>query len=236
MSNAFPAPPPKCDTPDGAKAAQDWARSVVERQLAILGQLAEDGLQIVQAIKRQAMGESAPDGAAAPEVFHGDLALAYARVARAVRMTLLLQSKLIADLQAFDKGAVHLAAYVCARTPNRAGPQKERIGRTVGRIAQAQFNDDEVVELMTLETVERLEHDELYGDVLARPASEIIAQICRDLDLEPDWAALAQEAWARDEMASGAVGSPLAGLMAEDRRGAEPGSEPPPLRARAASP
>ena len=41
---------------------------------------------------------------------------------------------------------------------------------------------------------------------------ETIALICRELGLSPDWQALAQEAWARQEIDSGAVGAPLRAL------------------------
>jgi hypothetical protein len=63
-----------------------------------------------------------------------------------------------------------------------------------------------------LEASERLDRDDVYGDLLARPVSELVALICRDLGLDPDWPVLADEAWAREEMADGAPGWPLAGL------------------------
>ena len=62
---------------------------------------------------------------------------------------------------------------------------------------------------MAREAREWLNDDTLVGD-LNRPYSEIIADICRDLGIEPDWAVLSQEAWARGRVARGRPGAPLA--------------------------
>jgi hypothetical protein len=113
-----------------------------------------------------------------------------------------------------------------------------RIHRIVRRVAWAQGKAIEEVERLARDAVDRLDQDELYGDLLSRPVSEIIAHICRDLRLEPDWPQLAEEAWAQDEIASGAAGAPLAALMAEeaDARRLTAVTKPIRFAARAASP
>ena len=89
--------------------------------------------------------------------------------------------------------------------------RKSQVERAVEQAAQAQHADDEdAVEQLVFDARERLERENLYGDIMTRPVSEIIDAICRDLGLHPDWARLAQEGWAQDEIASGAVGPPLA--------------------------
>jgi len=45
--------------------------------------------------------------------------------------------------------------------------------------------------------------------VLTRPVGELIALICRDLGLSPDWSLLAEEAWAQAEIAGGEAQSPF---------------------------
>jgi hypothetical protein len=203
-----------------------WARALLERQLWILGQLAEGGLEIARAIERAAVDKATDDAVrdAAP--------MAYARVARAVRLTILLQSKLIADLQALEAKAMQLARSETLdqdiARPRLEREQKTRIHRIVRRVAWAQGEEIEEVDRLGREAVERLDQDELYGDLLSRPVSEIIAHICRDLGLEPDWPQLAEEAWAKDEIESGAAGSPLAAVAEA--------AEPIPFPARAASP
>ena len=66
---------------------------------------------------------------------------------------------------------------------------------------------------------------------------ELVALICRDFGLEPNWDALAQEAWAQAEIASGAPGSPFLedwddNEEGEDVEAPEPGPEPPVCRPR----
>ena len=52
---------------------------------------------------------------------------------------------------------------------------------------------------------------------MTRPLSELVADICRDLGLAPDWAKLAAARWARTEMRGEQVGAPLSALMAAKR-------------------
>jgi hypothetical protein len=211
MSPQIPSPA------DAADAPRDWARPILDRQLALLGRLAEAGLQIAVALERQATGKADAD---AP-VISGDIALAYARAARAVRLTVALQSKLIADRQAFEAGVVKDRAQAAKdRDYRRIWDKPKQITRVEGavwRIAGAAHPDDlETAEQLALEAGERLADEDLYGDILARPFSDIVADICRDLDLEPDWDSLSREAWAKKEIASGAIGAPLAAVLARD--------------------
>ncbi len=208
-----PSQPTQTAAPASAAAPEDWARALLERQLWILGQLAEGGLEIARALERQATGAGSGEG---QEAIHANIPMAYSRVARAVRMTILLQSKLIGEMQTIQAKAAHEAAHAhCLRGTQRVGlvhTQKARIGRIVGRIAWTDANDNGKADRMEREAVELLDQDELYGDVLTRPVSEIIAHICRDLGLEPDWPQLAEEAWAQAEIKSRRAGAPLAGL------------------------
>jgi hypothetical protein len=203
-----------------ADNAEDWARPLIERQLAMLGRLAEAGLEIAVALERQATAADAD----APPVARGDIALAYARVARAVRMTLALQSKLIKDLQALEAGAAQALADAEAEQDDvqlaLEEDRKARIERIVGRVIKAERDDKDAVERLAAEASERLDDEDLYGDVLARPFSEVVADIRRDLGLHPDWGRLAQEPWAREELDSGEAGAPLAAMIA---------GRPPPL-------
>ena len=201
---------------DDAQAGGGGAVAREERQLAMLDRLAEAGLNIVLAIERQAM--QAPVSAA-PPVFLGDLALSYSRAARAVRMTIALHSRLVGE---HHKQVVEARAQFRVDELRYAAPRKARIGRIVERVAWAEHDDDETVDRLVIEASERLEDSDLYGDVMTRPFSEIIDRICRDLDLTPDWPDLAQEAWAREEIAGGAVGAPLAGFA--PRRSSPPRS------------
>jgi hypothetical protein len=191
----------------------DWARAYALRQLQLLGELAEIGLDVARAVERQASGRNDDQ----PEVFQGDLALAYSRVSRAVRLTLMLQAKLIEDLRAADMaGAEERAAAEAeaAKDLERRDPayqRKARVEAIVERLIEAEHPDEEeTVDDVLREAAERLDDEDLYGDLLERPVSELVARLCKDLGLEPDWAELAEEFWAVREVQSGRPGWPLA--------------------------
>ncbi len=213
---------------------RDWARPWLERQLAILGRLAEDGLEIAQAIKRQAVqavqAVAADDPAPAPKVVRGDVTVAYARAARAVRLTLMLQAKVIEAIQALDRKQSADAAAARTRAeidrPGLIRRRKHRVQRAVWRVASGAFDDNNTLERLFKEAGECLDADDIYGDILDTPMSELIAAICNDLGLSPDWPTLAQEAWAKGELESGKVGAPLAALAANDPGEAPVGAEP----------
>jgi hypothetical protein len=168
-----------------AEPAEEASRR--ERQIAVLGEIAEIGLSIAREIEAQLTArEMAPEKAA----------VAYGRVARAVRLTIALQGRLVAEAREPAPDA--------ARQARRA-----QVNRIVRRVVGEGTRDVDICVYRWGQARERLEHDDIYGDLLARPASEIVAQVCQDLGVAPNWARLAQEAWARDEIATGAPGSPL---------------------------
>jgi hypothetical protein len=181
----MPAAAALAETPD---APDTWARPMLERQLQVLGRLAEAGLEIATALEAQAKGGEA--------VVQGDVAMAYNRVARAVRQTIMLQSKLIEALRDRESAAADRAA---ARKANAA-----RIVR--GVIEDERDNDAERAERLKAEAAERLEGED-FGDLTTRPFGEVVADICGDLGLSPDWLALAQDCYAAEAALSGKAGA-----------------------------
>ncbi len=175
----------------------------LERQLAMLDALAAAGVQAAREVGRQA--EAQQSSAA-------EISLAYARVSRAVRLAILLQTQLVEEAQtrqARIRKAVEDAEDLKGET------RKARVERIVERLAvQTHPHDEEQVDRIVCEAGDRLDDMDLYGDLLQRPLSELVARICKDLDLTPDWTALAQELWAAEEMQSGEVGWPLASTSA----------------------
>jgi hypothetical protein len=179
-----------------------WARSLYEQQVAVLGQFAETGLAIALSIGRQvkAAEEAAGD---VPERAIID----FARVSRSVRLTLMLQARLIKELIAFDnKVALDTAWDHGQRTRDRKAQAEGIMERIIGRA----HDDPETIESLIWETSERLDREDLYGPLLSHPVSELVAMICKDLGLDPDWSRLAREAWAKAEIESGITGWPLA--------------------------
>jgi hypothetical protein len=157
------------------------------RQLELLGELAEIGLDIARAIERQVKRNEPEPSIAELQV----AATAYARVARAVRQTILLQTRLLAD---------HAAAAA------KAGDLRRRVTDIVRQAIEDEHEDAEQVERLAVEAAEGLEQDR-YGDVLGRPIADIVADICRDLGLHPDWRGLDREIKAVQAFARGAAGA-----------------------------
>jgi hypothetical protein len=183
-------------------AADPAADARLDRQLEKLDRLADLGLEIVESLAAQAKGGL--------QVVEGDIALAYERVARGVRMAVMLQSRLIEDLRL----AREKPAKAAPDAADPAAARKDQVARIIKRVAQQDGRlDNYQAGCARTEARERLEHDDIYGPVMSLPISELVAAICRDFGLTPDWARLAEEAWAQDEIDSGDIGEALEALL-----------------------
>ena len=186
-----PAPPTGQPSDD-----RSWARPLFEQQIALLGELAEAGMAVATSIRDQVVAGE------------GDLlalAGAYDRVARAARMAILLQSKLIKQLLDWDRQTASLAA-----------PQDRREAQIQRAADERDREQAEHIERLVGQASERLDQDDIYKEVNSRPVSELIAMICRDIGLDPDWPRLTQEAWVQKETAGAGGRSPFAALAAQD--------------------
>jgi hypothetical protein len=209
LADALPA------SADPGVEACDDPRPLIERQLWVLERLAEAGLNIALGLEREALAASPPPGApddrteaqrAATAATLGDLALAYSRASRSVRLCIALQTRLITEAEDAAKAARKDAVTdAILDSPDRS----PCIQRIVRRIARAEHDDDVTVDWLVRQAGERMADSDRFGDIMRLPISEIIAGICRDLNLSPDWSQLAQEAWAVKELATAAPGEAL---------------------------
>jgi hypothetical protein len=134
-------------------------------------------------------------------------------------MAVLLQSELAGGREDPDAAALQAEA-------GRRAVQRERAVRIVQRVARDHCRREPfAVSVIAREAAERLDNDDIYGLVASRPVGELVAMLCRDLGLEPDWDALAAEAWAQAEIDSAPEGSPFLDDDDEDDS-AEPDPEP----------
>jgi hypothetical protein len=202
----LPSPPADANPSDDLVAGgdEDWARAMLCQDLQVLSELTDIGMGLARGLRRQAEG-----AADAGVVTQGDISLAYGRVSRAVRLTVALRARLIGELRNLERSLAHGGTWdgQTARTA-----RTERVERIVQRIAAADGDGDADGVERVSEACERLEDDDLYDDVMTQPVSVLVARICEALGLAPDWPRLAGEPWARAELASGAVGPPLADL------------------------
>jgi hypothetical protein len=151
---------------------------MIEGQLAMLTELAGIGMEIARAAGRRAcaLAEGGDTGSGGL-----DPGLSYARAARAVRLTIALQSKLARDLAALDEAGTR------ARTAD-AARRRDRIHRRVEQVIEAEEGDAGEAERLSSNAWERLT-DEDESALLDRPIEELVAQICQDLGLSPSWPA-----------------------------------------------
>jgi hypothetical protein len=238
---SFPLDPPPLPAGDTAAERTLRARAVAGRQMAVLERLADAGMTVVAAIEREARAYlDAPHTAAdtAPEATGADdaaedlsdsldddaphapseatrpmqgLAMAYARAARAVRLTLALQSRVLRELEEVERQGRSNAWPDQCWLKDRRAERGARIGRILARVIDAaEPEDDERAQALRTEAGEKLADADVYGDAAVRPMGEIVARICADLGLSPDWSALAREAWAEAEAQGGDPASPFA--------------------------
>jgi hypothetical protein len=194
-------------------AAIALTAQIAGRQLRMLQELAEIGMSLARALERgvQEVSEfprefflSAPGVSA-----RADPADAFARIARGVRLTLALESRIAADLAA---GPAALARRILERraAAETAALQADdarhaahgRLGSAARRLAEgdaALAHDEEAERDEDLEPAQIVRRDlagalretltehEAWAGRLDRPAEEILDRICRDFGLNPDW-------------------------------------------------
>ena len=190
------------DPADDGALPDGWERARLERQLAELDRLADMGMALAGAIHRRVTED---DGSASvADLQHA--AIDFSRVARAVRLTFALQSRLIAEFKAPVRAAGSAAAAKAESKPlqvrwiGQLSPaekaRRDRLKRVVRTVAESEGRDAEAAERLSLEAAERVEDDEIFGDMMARPFAEIVALICKDLGLKPNWESFADDVWA----------------------------------------
>ena len=195
------------------------------RRLAVLQELTEAGMEIVAALRveTQARAEAQSQALAqgeAPPPGVGDLALTFSRVARAVRQTLALEARLVRDHHQDSAGEAARPAPAPSSEPVRPPPSPARqkrayeISRVVDEAIEAEVADVDESEDLFNAMSEHLDEAADRLDFMDRPVGAIIADICRALDLSPDWSLWADRDWAMAEALDQAPGSPYAGDIA----------------------
>jgi hypothetical protein len=210
------------DTPDPAKER-------AARRLRVLEELAEIGLAIARGLREQAAVELArarqaqeswtPPGAGPAPAPRGgrDIAMAYARVAKAVRLTLWLEERLTdpargpaASPEAENSGAEPAGAGQRARRKLSDAAVKDMCRERVERAIDAEATG-EAAERLRCDLHERLDDIDEMAELAGLPLDEIIARLCQDLGLTPD-ASLAAETEAElPKRREGAAGAARAG-------------------------
>jgi hypothetical protein len=215
---------------------RDAAAARTERNLALLQELVDIGMDVARMVQQQAAAQAAGERIEAPLWSEGGVSLALLRIHRAVRQTVALQAKLDGDREARDEARAAKRAVAAAQERGRQKKLavKGIVERAIESDALSQFG----AEKMRIDLYERLADadDTRFGD---RPISVIIARICRDLHLPFDpslWQGL-DEAGEKveakppdDSPGSGRVAAPAMSRRPKPpARRAATGSDPPPI-------
>ncbi|MGB8843592.1 MAG: hypothetical protein WCC64_21280 [Aliidongia sp.] len=188
-------------------------------KLGMLREMAEMGMEMARDVRDQAVAEPAPEPPAKPSRDSDALARAFARLTRAVRIAIALHTRLEEDhrRQGEASAADRARRATEARDQHRAY-QRDKVKRVIDATLDAAAGDDDddagedgnERERLEDEWRERLLDFDDYALGGTRSIGEIIARICRDLGVTPDWTRWVDADWARDEMATKPPGSPYA--------------------------
>jgi hypothetical protein len=185
------------------EAPVDGAAAWAERRLRLLSDLAEAGVEIALALKDRIIETAAADPEPASAGDCADLTRAFDRASRAARMAIALRDRLAKDEPLPGQTAR-------AQAREARNDHGYRALRIVRRMARARSYPSVVYEAMDREARERLFDPDISGEILGRPLGALVAQICKDLDLDPLWHGFAHEPWAQAEIAGRPQGSPYA--------------------------
>jgi hypothetical protein len=176
-------------------AAAAMARA--ERRLAILAELTELGMDLVRDLGRQA--SAPPDTTAPPR----EPAEPFARLSRAIRLTLTLEARMDSELAALRAGAAievetrRVAAAASARTAAevRFGDHRRAIDRAVREALDVEIPDPDERLACRHSLRERLLYDEAYANLETMSLTEVVRRLCADLGLSPDWSRWSEDGW-----------------------------------------
>ena len=211
MPDSISASADAIDPDDGADEADRMADAVgrAGRRLARVQEITEIGMILLRDLGERV--QAAPIRAA-----ETDTAGDFAKVSRALRLTLDLEARLDETLRALQAGEdVALKARHERRARRDADAEKARrqarrekvvaqVCIAIARESESEAGDEERFEAME----ERLEDDPAYDDLTDRPLREIVGQLCADIGLTVDWTGWTENGW---------PGPPCSGPGARDR-------------------
>jgi hypothetical protein len=205
--------------PDDAALAEapDPAILRAERRLQLLEELTDIGMNLARALERQALAaadriESAEPAALdateasasrGPTPTTPDPSVAFARISRAIRLTLALEARTDEALRALRAGVAaeceasrdqaRRRATAEALARNRA--RRDTVERLVIEAAEREIEDDEALCGVFEALEERLDDDAVYFHLDRLPLRETVERLCADLELTPDWSRWEGEGW-----------------------------------------
>jgi len=214
-STNAPAPTPDPDLADLPEV--DEVALLAERvrcaelRLRAVEELLDVGMALTRNLRERALagqpqGDAQKPGAAS-DAAAPDYAGEFAKLSRAVRLTLAMHARFDDALHALRTGA---ATAVKERRETREGAAEqaaeqaegekredledavaEQVEIAIAREAESERDHDERLAAM----YERLDRDAAYDDLTDRPFRDIVEQLCHELCLTPDWSDWTDKGW-----------------------------------------
>jgi hypothetical protein len=184
------------DTEDDPIEAPPESRA--ERHLRLLQELAEIGMDIARAVRAEATAQDeAPERA--PSRFGGEPGLVYSRIARAVRQTLALEARFADEVGKAraeqERRRVDTGRLIFQR---RQDDIRDFVAQAIENEGAERRIPDSEVERLLDDLDERLEDGQYDADLADGPVAELVARICYDLGVSPDWRIWNDQDWASD--------------------------------------
>jgi hypothetical protein len=192
--------------------------ALAAQQMAALGELRDLAMNLARALAAQARAAIEPGAPEAPQVTAGDPVAMFARVARAVRQTIVLEMRIAQPDPQRD------AERRRAEAAHASGRRKGELSDVAGAIIEADSSTGGRNHLLGLLDARIHIHAEREPDFADLPLGVLVARICRELGVRPDWSLWAETDWARDEAEAQVPGSPFSGPSAPPMSGRRPPS------------
>ena len=155
-----------------------------ERRLRLLEEMTEAGMKQLRALA---------GGAASAEAKDRDPVDDYARLTRALRLTISLEAKTDQELRDLEAGIVRERQESQEKrwekptwTQQKADNYRFKLWRLVGDTIDAEAETEDEAGLLYQALEERLDEDQAYRDCLDRPMRETVGRLCKDLAITPD--------------------------------------------------
>jgi hypothetical protein len=171
--------------------AEDPAVAQAQRRLELLQELTEMGMQLVRALRDRVLAPEGDDPEKAADAF--------AKLSRAIRLTIALEGKTVRETGEIKAEIVHLRRHesITGEAIEEASPkEREHRGAVETSVAQAIFaetQDPDVAETLLDALIERLTEDDAYEALPDEPLRKTVERLCQDLCLEPDWSQWREE-------------------------------------------
>jgi hypothetical protein len=202
---AAPESPPADDPPPVDEAdlpAASVAR--VEHRLRLLDELAEMAMKLARDVTEQGLAaKAAPADAPTAAAPLPDTADRFAKLSRAVRLTLDAAGRLEETLRALRAGeATERAARrqegearASQARRRRDAAARDKVAEQVAMVILSESESEGETSDLLDALEERLNDDAIYIDVEDQPLREMVERLCGDLGLAPDWSRWTNAGW-----------------------------------------